>query len=145
MNIWTEIFPCICFIAYSIDYMLNDELIVNAPTMDKVIIAIGLFGALVLRPLLSAGAHTLFNRLVHITMFCGGVLIIFSICITIVCSSLVYSFYILLSATTIYVCVINAVGLLISTLLAVIMSVSPGVRVGSFLLLILLANVMPLT
>ena len=41
--------------------------------------------------------------------------------------------------------VISTVGLLISTLLAVVYVASPGVRVGSFLLLILLANVMPLT
>jgi len=145
MNIWTEIFPCICFIAYSIDYMLNDELIVNAPTMDKVIIAIGLFGALVLRPLLSAGAHTYsIISSYHYVLWWG--IDYFSICIAIVCSSLVYSHFTFYCQPQQYIFyVISTVGLLISTLLAVVYVASPGVRVGSFLLLILLANVMPLT
>ena len=145
MNIWTEIFPCICFVAYSIDYLLNNEVILKAPAADRIIIIIGLSGALILRPILSAGAHTFsIMSSYHYVLWWG--IDYFSICIAIVCSSLVYSHFTFYCQPQQYIFyVISTVGLLISTLLAVVYVASPGVRVGSFLLLILLANVMPLT
>mgnify|MGYP001322573843 FL=1 len=114
---------------------MNNEVILKAPAADRIIIMIGLSGALILRPILSAGAHTFsIMSSYHYVLWWG--IDYFSICIAIVCSSLVYSHFTFYCQPQQYIFyVISTVGLLISTLLAVVYVASPGVRVGSFLLL----------
>ncbi len=144
MNIWTEIFPLVFFTAYSIDFMTNNEAVQAAPFADKLIIGIGLFGCVILRPIISGAAHTFSCESSYKYVLWWG-MDYFSICVAIVSSSLIYSRFTWYCEPQQYIFyVISTVGLLISTLVSVLYVASGGVRLGSFILLICLANVLPL-
>jgi hypothetical protein len=57
INIWTEFGPAVGFLVALISFMTED-LYLNAPWEDQVLVAFGLFGVWVIRPVCSGLAHT---------------------------------------------------------------------------------------
>ena len=144
MNVWTEFAPMVAFSLYTANFMTTNSTMITASVYDRIIIYVGLTSALIIRPCLSGFAH-LFGCMssFHYVLWWG--IDFFSICVAIVGSSLIYSHFTWYCEPSQYIFyLISTVGLLVSTLIAVLSAASSTVRVGSFLLLILLANGLPL-
>ena len=143
-NIWTEFLPLMFFSVFII-WMLEDwSVVVHAPSLDRGFMIIGLLGCLILRPFVSGMAHTFFQQSQrnYIVWWAADYV---SICVAITCSSLIFArftFYCECDRQLFYI--IGVLGLLTSTIIAVVSVASAGVRVTSFILLVVIANGLPL-
>ncbi len=114
-----------------------------APFADRVLVAMGLFGSLVLRPVASGLAHTFHCQNVRAYVFWWGLDYV-SICVAVLCSSIVsgrFAFRCELSLQIFYY--LSAGGLFVSTLLSVVFVASHGIRAISFVLFVVFANGVP--
>jgi len=125
--------------------MLEDwSIVVAAPFLDHIFILIAVFGCLIIRPAVSGLAHVFYqqSRSHYLRWWAMDYV---SICFAITCSSLLFArftFYCECDRQLFYI--IGVIGLLISTIIAVVSVASPGVRVTSFILLVAIANGLPL-
>ena len=143
-NIWTEFLPLMVFIFIAV-WMLEDwNVVLAAPPLDHFFILLAIFGCLIIRPLVSGMAHVFYQQSRNNYLLWWSLDYV-SICCAITCSSLLfarYTFYCECDRQLFYI--IGVIGLLTSTIIAVTSAASPGVRVTSFILLIVIANGLPL-
>ena len=141
---WSEFLPLAIFIIVIV-WMLEDwTSVVHAPLLDRVFILIACAGCLVLRPAVSGLAHVFYqqSRRNYLVWWAADYV---SICFAITCSSLLFArftFYCECDRQLFYI--IGVVGLLTSTIISVVSVASPSVRITSFILLVVIANGLPL-
>ena len=143
-NIWSEFLPMLLFVIVIV-WMLEDwSVVVDAPALDRAFILIACFGCLIVRPAVSGLAHV-FHQQSRRNYIVWWSMDYVSICVAITCSSLLFArftFYCECDRQLFYI--IGVVGLLTSTIIAVVSVASPGVRITSFILLVVIANGLPL-
>ena len=113
-------------------------------SMDRAFILICLIGCLIVRPLVSGLAHA-YAQQSHRSYAGWWAADFVSICLAIACSSLLmarFTFYCQCDRQLFYI--IGLVGLLTSTIISVISVASASVRIASFILLVVIANGVPL-
>jgi len=143
-NIWTEFGPLFAFCVLSVWVMQGWDITRQAPSMDRGFILLCLAGSLIVRPLVSGLAHA-FAQQSHRAYAGWWAADFVSICLAISCSSVLmarFTFYCQCDRQLFYI--IGLVGLLTSTIISVISVASSGVRIASFILLVVIANGVPL-
>ena len=142
-NIWTEFGPLFAFCVLSVWVMQGWDITHEAPSMDRAFILICLIGCLIVRPLVSGLAHA-YAQQSH-RSYAGWWAADFVSIFSIACSSLLmarFTFYCQCDRQLFYI--IGLVGLLTSTIISVISVASASVRIASFILLVVIANGVPL-
>ena len=140
INVWTELLPAAFFAVWTYHFL---EKHASAPKEDRYIIAAGLIGSCVVRPLCSGLAH-----LFYCTSMSGYIVWwsvdYISICFAILASSIVsgrLAFYCLQPLQILFFT--STAGLLSSSLVAVLSISSASLRAASFVLFVLFCNGVP--
>ena len=139
LNVWTEFVPAL-FSLVAVFVALNlDPVMLEASKTDRLFVALGLLGALVIRPIASGLAHLLHCQSRRAFVVWWGVDYV-SICLCVLCISVCFgrwTFACLPQQQVFFA--ISECGLFASTIISVLFVASAAVRTGSFILFVAFA------
>jgi len=144
LNVWTEFLPAAAFFIAFFYILSNDSVLLQASMADRIFVAVGLFGAQVIRPIASGLAHLMYPQNERAYVVWWGIDYA-SICLSIFCTCAVFgrfAFYCLPDQQSFFY--VSLTGLFLSTIVSVLFVSSNAVRTGSFLLFVLFSTGVPL-